>query len=475
MLVSASVSGGDAQGQRAVRGVRGGAGDARPARSGAIARSAAAWTLASAGTSGTLTALGLHALGVPSASATATALAFSALGGACAAFLSVHRGTGKLEASSRFLAQRMVATSGVARREAESSERERRLAEALAEQGRLLEQRLRERAVLFDVLRETVMSHDLGSVLGTLARRLAETLRCREVAVLLRQDDGTLTVRAGHGFANPAAVVGRSLQLGEGLTGSAAAAAQTTVVHDVAQNPDYLAFWGEVDREGSFLTAPILFQGAPIGMLALTRPASDPLTDVEIRYVEALANQVALAIRNAELFAELEALSTHDPLTGLSNRRHFAQRAEQAIAEAHRYHHPLSLLAIDIDHFKMLNDRCGHPAGDAVLVEVGRVLTSAVRATDTVARTGGEEFVVLLSHTDAAEATVVAEKLRHGVAAIAMPAVQGQPLGRLSISTGVSTLGDDDDVARLVGAADRALYDAKRLGRDRVSLSPPAP
>jgi len=309
---------------------------------------------------------------------------------------------------------------------------------------------------------------------STLVERVGPALRLREVAVLLRGVDG-LVIRAAWGFADPTSVLGRTLALGEGLAGEAAQDDAAVHVEDVGSAPRYLAFWGEVERTGSFHSIPIRFSDEMIGMLALTRPATDPLTDVETRYVHALADQVALAIRNAQLFAELEARATHDALTGLPNRRLFEQRFDRAIAEARRYANPISVLAIDIDHFKQLNDRCGHAAGDAALIAVARALETAIRATDTVSRVGGEEFVVILSHADLAEASKVAEKLRKEVAALDVPSASGQPLGHLSISVGVAQLRDDEDGAELLGRADAALYDAKRLGRDRVSTVPPPP
>ena len=130
---------------------------------------------------------------------------------------------------------------------------------------------------------------------------------------------------------------------------------------------------------------------------------------------------------------------------------------------------------MDIDHFKKLNDREGHPVGDQALIAVARALESKVRAVDTVARTGGEEFLVILSRAGETEAKQVAEKLRRAVAKLDVQGAPAQPLGHLSISIGVATLEPDDDSAVLIRRADAALYHAKALGRDRVSTRPPPP
>ncbi|UJR86140.1 sensor domain-containing diguanylate cyclase [Sandaracinus amylolyticus] len=418
-----------------------------------------------------IAALVVHALSlaVPLAPVVVT---WAGIGAAIASALAVRRATQRFDAVARFLEMRIAATSSQARREQDATRRERKLAADLARKTEELEARLRERALLFEVLRESASSHDLDSVLRALVDRLGPALRFREVAVLIQEGE-RLAIRAAWGFTDPTTVLGRTIRVGEGLSGEAAATGESVVVPDVASAPEYLAFWGEVPRTGSFMSVPIQVKGAMIGVLALTRPPTDPLTEEETRYVEALADQVALAIHNAQLFEELEARSTHDALTGIANRRLFEERLANALADSRRFGHAVSLLAIDVDHFKKLNDRCGHPAGDAVLVEVARVLSGGVREVDTVARVGGEEFLVVLAGADEHEAAKVGDKLRAAVAGIELPGTKEQPLGRLSISVGVAKARDGESAEALVARADSALYDAKRKGRNRVSTWPP--
>jgi diguanylate cyclase (GGDEF)-like protein len=180
--------------------------------------------------------------------------------------------------------------------------------------------------------------------------------------------------------------------------------------------------------------------------------------------------------RTAELHlanAELESLARHDPLTGLMNRRAFDERIDMALASANRSGAPLSLLMVDIDHFKRVNDLHGHEAGDDVLQSLAVLLQARVRETDTVARMGGEEFAVLLPETDAAGAMRVAEELVQRAATTEMPAV-----GQVTISVGVATsLYATDARTLLMRHADKALYAAKHAGRNRVhqaDMPPPA-
>ncbi len=357
----------------------------------------------------------------------------------------------------------------------DQSTRELVLSQDLTRVTSELEQRLRERQMLFDVLRESSKTHDLAAVLQLLASRLGGVLRFREVAILLDDESGNFTIRAAWGFESPEKLLGRQVEPGEGITGEALRTGKSVLVSDVDQAPGYLAFWGEVARTGSFMSVPIRAGGRMIGLLALTRPPSDRISETESRLVSALADQAALAIENARLFARLEELSTHDELTTLPNRRSFKERLAREMAESRRYGHPLSVMVIDVDHFKKLNDREGHAAGDEALVEVSRVLRSSLREVDMVARFGGEEFVVILSRTTEADAQKVGEKLRDAVLAIDAPWSAGQPLGHLSVSIGVAQLEEGEDAATVVQRADRAVYVAKKEGRNRVSLPPPPP
>ncbi len=366
-----------------------------------------------------------------------------------------------------------TATLGGGSGSADQSQRELVLSQDLTRVTAELEQRLRERAMLFDVLRESSRTHDLDGVLDLLASRLGAVMRFREVAILLENEHGRFTIRAAWGFETPEKVLGREVEPGQGATGEALQTGKSVLISDVGDAPGYLAFWGEVQRTGSFTSVPIRAAGKMIGMLALTRPPSDRMSEHESRLVSALADQAALAIENARLFAKLEELSTHDELTTLPNRRSFKDRLAREMADAKRYGHPLSVMVIDVDHFKKLNDREGHAAGDEALVEVSRVLKASLREVDMVARYGGEEFVVVLSRTAEADATKVGEKLREAVANIGLPSAAGQPLGCLSVSIGLAQLIEGEDGASLVQRADRAVYVAKKEGRNRVSLPPP--
>ena len=181
--------------------------------------------------------------------------------------------------------------------------------------------------------------------------------------------------------------------------------------------------------------------------------------------LEQSAGRTALALRDAWQVAEIERLATRDGLTGLANRRLFEESLEREVARARRRSTPLSLVVLDVDHFKDINDTFGHPAGDAVLREVGDALTSKSKDSDLAARYGGDEFVILLPDCNAENALVVAERLRTAVQEHATTLT-------VTTSAGTASLPDNaGDAGRLVAAADAALYQAKRDGRDRSVAS----
>ncbi|HTR10245.1 MAG TPA: sensor domain-containing diguanylate cyclase [Paraburkholderia sp.] len=163
----------------------------------------------------------------------------------------------------------------------------------------------------------------------------------------------------------------------------------------------------------------------------------------------------------------LARLLTTDHLTGVTNRAHFFEIAESEVARAQRHDRALSLVMVDADHFKRINDTAGHQAGDDVLKRIADEAKALLRSSDTVARLGGEEFVLMLPSTTTAEAMVVAERLRVAVERARIDTAVGQ--WKATISLGVASLGDANPTLQdLLAAADRALYDAKRAGRNCV-------
>lgn len=180
------------------------------------------------------------------------------------------------------------------------------------------------------------------------------------------------------------------------------------------------------------------------------------------------------ARRNARearsLHDKLEHLSRTDPLTGLMNRRYFMELAEQEVLRAQRYKNPLSILLIDVDHFKLINDTYGHGVGDNCLQSLGTALINTAREVDMICRYGGEEFVILLPETMQNEAMEAAERIRIRVESLRVRGSEAEQI-QFTISTGVATLASPDmNIDALIRAADTALYEAKNSGRNKVCM-----
>ena len=190
---------------------------------------------------------------------------------------------------------------------------------------------------------------------------------------------------------------------------------------------------------------------------------------LEHRTAELLERSAQLEVANGAL----EEMATVDSITGLAHRRRFDVFFQHEWQRARRTHQPLSLLMIDIDHFKKFNDRYGHQRGDECIQDVASVLRAAAhRPADLACRYGGEEFAVVLAETDAAGAFGVADAIRRAVEGLQIPN-EGSPLGVITVSIGAGTrIGEEYTRAgELVAACDRALYEAKKSGRNRTAVA----
>jgi diguanylate cyclase (GGDEF)-like protein len=226
---------------------------------------------------------------------------------------------------------------------------------------------------------------------------------------------------------------------------------------------------------------PLTAQGESLGVLVLIEPlamaeraAREQDADEQAdrrRTLAATAEQIALALANLRLRDTLKSQSIRDPLTGLFNRRFLEESLERECRRAIRASRPLSVMMLDIDHFKRFNDTFGHDAGDAVLREVGAVLRSFFRGEDVACRYGGEEFALVMTDTSAEGALARASQLREQVHQLSL-SFRRQALGPVTISVGIATLPLHASTAEvLLRVADKALYRAKHEGRDRVVLA----
>ena len=213
---------------------------------------------------------------------------------------------------------------------------------------------------------------------------------------------------------------------------------------------------------------PLISEGNLLGCI-VAHSTMDKLTDEEIGYITELTKQSSVTIERANTYSEILRNSTLDALTGLNNRRQFEVRLSEQYAIANRQNTPLCAIMIDIDYFKKFNDTYGHAVGDIVLKTTANVIKEQLREYDIPSRYGGEEFCILLPHTNITEAQIVAERLRSAVKDTKIDIGKGQYIS-LTISVGLAELDIRDVAEDLYMKADSALYKAKEGGRNRVCI-----
>lgn len=226
-------------------------------------------------------------------------------------------------------------------------------------------------------------------------------------------------------------------------------------------------------RDETWHTFPLLSQQKLVAVLGV-RDNEVPLTQSQRELLHAAAALLTVAVKNIQLFRKVRDLAVVEPLTGCVTRHHGVERLDTELRRAQRSHLPLSVVLLDLDHFKTINDQHGHLCGDKVLVGVGRILREALRASDERCRFGGEEFLIVLPDTTAEGACRVAENLRARFART--PVLCSRGAVRFTASLGVAqALPGEADVNAVLGRADAALYAAKAAGRNRVCSQPDLP
>ncbi len=268
-------------------------------------------------------------------------------------------------------------------------------------------------------------------------------------------------------------------------------AATRGLVSMVVQNKFPLPYKGEYDpsrqvvltkhfpwpKMPSLLVLPLILHDRALGTLILGAKRRAAFGDQVRPTLEVLASHLAVSLANARMVAKLEQMATTDGLTGLLNKRAMLEAATQKIAAAARFGRKLSVIVVDIDFFKKVNDTYGHDVGDVVIKGLGEILKRQKRATDFVARFGGEEFVIVCEQTDDRGALLLAERIREELGKTTFHAEQG-PFS-VTCSIGVATFGATEGEARaekhdwdsLFKSADEALYVSKRSGRNRVTAA----
>jgi diguanylate cyclase (GGDEF)-like protein len=303
-----------------------------------------------------------------------------------------------------------------------------------------------------------------GDVATTLVDSVATTFDFHSVVLIASREGGAPEVLASRGRVADGGPV-RFDAASSGVA-NACAEGQSVLVGHLDRDED--AWLSDLlPGARNVLAVPLVAEGQPLGVLVAVhgRRLGARIARRVVSMVERFVSHGTLALRNAWLLEQVHHMATTDGLTGVANRATFDRTLFAELGRAARRREDASLLLLDIDHFKALNDEHGHQVGDQVLRLVGTALTAACREFDTAARYGGEEFAVLLPATSSDEAVEVAERLRTSIAEM--------PSGLdVTVSVGVASFPlDATGPDGLVAAADHALYRSKRTGRNRVTTS----
>lgn len=252
----------------------------------------------------------------------------------------------------------------------------------------------------------------------------------------------------------------KGLKVGDCLCGLAAKTGEIIVSKNCMEDSRHSIAYPDIYPHGHVIL-PLKAAGKTVGVLYLYMPRDIEINEERMKILSDIGSQVGTAIENAKLYEETKALSLRDHLTGLANRRMLDIIFERSFIRARRFTSPLSVLMLDIDHFKKYNDAYGHLAGDRLLISIADAVSAEVRETDLVVRYGGEEFLILLPETDITHAQEAAERIRKAV----------EKKTGVTVSLGVSTLLHGmREKEELIDKADTALYKAKQNGRNRVEI-----
>lgn len=344
--------------------------------------------------------------------------------------------------------------------------------EQLREANRRLNEQVFELYTLYNISRKLAWSLELDDLFDRVMGVIGESLKVDEYCLMLIDEpSGQLVIRASHGMREDL-IVNANVSVGVGVSGKVAQSGELVHLPDIRQIKDFFYYPGSNITQGSFLGVPLKLRGGKvIGVLNAHKPSPHAFVDSDIRFFSAVAEHVAVAIEHALVYQQTKELSNRDELTNLYNRRYFFERLEKEVERAKRYERILSLIMIDIDHFKNYNDSFGHLMGDALLKKLAQLMEHNLRKADVLARYGGEEFFILLPETDKEQARQVAEKLRRSVEEYDFHAERPElKPGRITLTLGLASLPRDGlDALSLLDLADKALYFGKAQGRNRVS------
>jgi diguanylate cyclase (GGDEF)-like protein len=327
-----------------------------------------------------------------------------------------------------------------------------------------VERQVREAEALRHTSSALLEAKDLDQVMEVTLTQLGHVIPYDSATIFLIEGDHML-LAATHHHQHASEIIGLTFSI-DPICAEIKQTRRPLVLKDAQLDPRFNS-WGETSHIHGWIGAPFLYRDELIGYLTIDSRKVGAYDEATARLVEVFANEAATAIQNARLFEEIQHMAITDPLTGLYDRYYFFKIADSEFQRIRRYSGMMSIIMIDLDDFKKVNDTFGHLAGDEVLRTLTRRCLGGLREVDTVARYGGEEFVILLPETGLAEAAQAADRI---LASISLESIDiGKHKIEISASFGVAELDEECvDIECLIGRADLALYAAKSAGRGQI-------
>lgn len=326
---------------------------------------------------------------------------------------------------------------------------------------------------VMEILRDIPAAIDPKGTYNHLLAKVSRLMKAERCSLMILNDrSNELTLEAvlgfGHNLANRVRV-----KLGEPVAGAVLETGRALLIKDAESDDRVPRASHRNYRRRSFISFPIMLGNKKLGVINLTNRRDDlEYSTEDLMTIETLGPHIALLIDRAEWRRKAEQfqrMSLTDALTGLPNRRYLDERLFEEVERSKRHSTMLSFIIIDIDHFKSYNDLYGHTNADTVLVRTAQTLRRHVRAIDMSSRFAGDEFCIVLPETGLEDATRIAERLRSEISSTEYVSEQGDPMGRVTISIGISCFGPSrQSPLAIIEAADQALYQAKTSGRNCV-------
>lgn len=331
-----------------------------------------------------------------------------------------------------------------------------------------LNEEVKELIDLLDVAKMVVSTLDMDQVLDAILKSAMKLTATDAGSIALYdKETGELELRAHRGFSRGFVGDARWKVRKGGLTDKILRTNKPTVITNTTNKKFFTNAVAIKEGIKSMVCVPLVLDKEIIGVFYVDDFNPREFTERELRLLYILSSFASMSIRHARQHDNTMKLAITDGLTGLYNHRHFQEVLEKEVSRATRYNDPFSLLIIDIDNFKQVNDRYGHQFGDKVLKQLSEILMSSCRDSDTVARYGGEEFAIILPKVDSTQATLLTQRIKKDIKHKSAALMEGK--SPLTVSIGIATCPADDPSRQgLIEKADKALYTAKARGKNRA-------